>query len=181
LQNYIKQEKIKLLIPAVKSGDRKAIKEFYDLIGPLMNGVCRRYLGNTLEAEDAFIESITKAIDKITNLKDNGDSVIGWCRKIAINHSLDVLRKNRNDLFCSEPIDSFDKPSEIPDIQTNLNVKDMLKLIDKLPSGYKTVFNMYVIDGYTHKEISKSLGIKESTSRTQLKKARGVLYNKLIH
>ncbi len=135
--------------------------------------VCLRYARHEMEAEDILQDSFIKIFDNISKFEFKG-SFEGWIRRIVINTALKHYSKKS---FKQEQIgvDAHpDFPLE-PDAYAHLNEEELLNLIAKLPDGYKVVFNLYAIEGYSHKEISDMLGIQESTSRSQLVKARKML------
>lgn len=157
-------EEIKLL----QQNDRKAQKDFYDRLSPAMFGVCRRYLQNEQDAEDVMINGFFKAFTKIKQF--SGQSKIdGWLRKIMVNECLMFLRKYNMNL--SVELSEELAPS-ISDTDRNIHEEDILKLLDLLPVGYRTVFNLFAIEGFSHKEIAEKLQISINTSKSQLIKAR---------
>lgn len=166
------------LTRACIKGDRKAQKELFDLLSPKMFSVCLRYAGEREQAVDLLQEGFITLFEKLDTYKGDG-SFEGWARKIFVNTSLMWLRR-KDALRMSEDLDnarglSTDIPSQMEDI----GYKDLMALITALPPGFRTVFNMYVIEGYSHKEIAEELGITETTSRTQLSRARLWLQEKI--
>lgn len=156
------------IIAGCRQGDRKAQKALYDRYAPKMMGVVRRYVSRVDEAEDVLIEGLFKAMDKIDSFKDNG-SFEGWIRRIVVNESLMFLRKNHalkqaSELENVNPL-HFSMNAKVSD---QLAAQDILKLLDQLPTGYRTVFNLYVIEGYKHREIAELLGVSINTSKSQL-------------
>lgn len=142
-----------------------------------MLGVCRQYLKNTDLAEEVMLSGFMKMFTHLKDFKDEG-SFEGWIRRIMVNESISQLRKDKNLKFVSdEAIENTTKYSTT--IETELEEAEIQKVIDTLPEGYKTVFVLYVVEGYKHSEISELLQISESTSKTQLFKARKMLQNKL--
>jgi RNA polymerase sigma-70 factor (ECF subfamily) len=145
-----------------------AQKALYDRYSPRMLGVVRRYVSRSDEAEDVLIEGFFKAMDKIDSFKDAG-SFEGWIRRIMVNESLMHLRKNHalkraSDLDQISPL-LFSRPEQVND---KLAANDILALLEQLPTGYRTVFNLYVIEGYKHREIAELLGVSINTSKSQL-------------
>ena len=131
-----------------------------------------------MEAEDALLTAFTKILDRIDQYKNEG-SFEGWIRKVMVNESLSYLRKNKS-MYVETDIEAVDKEPNYEKLENQLEAQDLLKLISELPSGYRIVFNMFAIDGYSHKEISEQLGINENTSKSQLSRARSVLQKKLL-
>ena len=145
--------------------DRQAQKALYEKYSPKMFGVCKRYLKNHEDAEDVLVEGLFKAISKIDMFKGDG-SFEGWIRRIVVNEALMHLRKNKNFKMTVE-ISNIEIQSFIT-IQDELEAQDILNLLDKLPTGYRTIFNLYVVEGFKHREIAEHLGISINTSKSQL-------------
>ncbi len=154
------------LIAACKRKDRKAQKLLYERFSPLMLGVCRRYVKDPMEAEDVLVEGFFKVLTKIDMYNAEG-SFEGWIRRILINECLMHLRKN-NQLRHAEEIDPNLHYVEEPTVVDELSAAEILALLDELPPGYRTVFNLYVVEGYKHREIADELGISINTSKSQL-------------
>ncbi len=144
-----------------------------------MMGICLRYASLKDEADDMLQNGFIKVFEKIETYRAEG-SLEGWIRKIIVNEALTYLRKNKK-LKMNVDIDNlaYDIPSNNP-IGEQLNEKELLKMIQRLPIGFRTIFNMYAIEGYSHKEIANQLGISEGTSKSQYSRARIHLQNMLI-
>jgi len=140
-----------------------------------MLGVCRQYLKNNDLAEEVMLSGFLKMFTNLNNFKDEG-SFEGWIRRIMVNESISQLRKDKKLNFVSEA-ELENSTDHSTYIETELEEADIQKLIDALPNGYKTVFVLYAVEGYKHSEISELLQISESTSKTQLFKARKMLQN----
>lgn len=165
------------LIKACSKGDHKAFKKIYDQHSGTMYSICLRYMNNQDEAQDALQEGFIKVFKNIGKFKSFG-SFEGWLKRIFINTSIEQIRKRKIHL-------------DVTDINTNeiklthaqetgsMDADKMMLLVQQLPPGYRTVFNMFVVDGYSHKEISEHLGINENTSKSQLFKARKQLQLRL--
>lgn len=166
------------LIAACRQGDNKAQREIYDKYSSLMFSVCRRYIEQIDAAQDVLICGFTKAFQKIDQFKGEG-SFEGWIRRIMVNEALSHLRKNKS-LYLEVEIEKADREPDYGQLSYQLEVEDLQKLIDALPSGYKTVFNLYAIEGYSHKEIAEKLNISENTSKSQLSRARTHLQKLLV-
>lgn len=137
-----------------------------------------RYIGDRVVAEDVLQDGFITLFTRLESYKGDG-SFEGWARKIFVTTALMELRK-KDALKMSEEIDTVrSMKTDIPSQGQNLSYKELMKLIMELPTGFRTVFNMYAVEGYSHKEISDILGISESTSRTQLSRARTWLQNKI--
>lgn len=158
------------LIKGCRRGDRHAQQHLFELYSPRMYGICMRYVKNAMQAEDVLVMAFTKVFERIEQFKGDG-SFEGWIRRITVNEALTALRRSRvmmiqTDLEYAECELCYDTISD------HLEAEDLLRLIEKLPPGYRIVFNMYAIDGYSHKEIAEQLGITENTSKSQLSRAR---------
>lgn len=153
------------LIKRCKSGDPVAQRALYEQSGPLLLGVARRYLPRMEDAEDVFVEGMFKILTKIQTFREEG-SFEGWMKRIIANEALMFLRKRHNFHLVREV--EPDELQEPPAFEHELHAGDVLKILDQLPDGYRTIFNMYVIEGYKHREIADMLGISINTSKSQL-------------
>jgi RNA polymerase sigma-70 factor (ECF subfamily) len=154
------------LIAACKQQDRRAQKALYERYAPVMMGVCRRYVKGEEEAEDVLVEGFYKVLTKIDTYNGEG-SFEGWIRRIMINEALMHLRKNQHFRHLEEINPNLDL-QESPGIVEEIMAGEILELLDQLPPGYRTVFNLYVVEGYKHREIADELGISINTSKSQL-------------
>ena len=160
-----------ILLDACRKGDRKAQKRLFDRLAPKMFPVCIRYMGNRETAEDVLQEGFITLFTRLDSYSGKG-SFEGWARKIFVNTALMQLRKN-DALSGSDDIDAARSlSSDAPSAVENLGYRELMKLIGSLPDGLRTVFNLYVIEGYSHKEIAEALGMEEATSRSKLQRAR---------
>ena len=166
----------KLIAKASKS-DRRAQEELFKQFSPKMLGVCRQYLKNNDLAEEVMLLGFMKIFTHLENFKNEG-SFEGWMRRIMVNESISQLRKDKKLNFVSDS-EIEDSAEHSTTIETALEADEIQKLIDALPDGYKTVFVLYIVEGYKHSEIAELLQISESTSKSQLFKARKMLQNKL--
>ncbi|MCR9290928.1 sigma-70 family RNA polymerase sigma factor [Saprospiraceae bacterium] len=167
------------LIQACKNKNPRAQKLLWEKYSPNMFGVCKRYVKNLEDAEDVLVEGFFKVMTKIDMYSGNG-SFEGWIRRIVVNEALMFLRKKHNFNRTVEINDNLDHKTTVT-IEDELQAQDILNLLSKLPTGYRTVFNLYVIEGYKHREIAEELGISINTSKSQLilaKKRLGILVNK---
>jgi RNA polymerase sigma factor (sigma-70 family) len=166
------------LIILCKRGDEKAQRELYDKFSGKMFRVCYRYLQNQMDAEDALSNGFVKIFQGLNKLEYRGKSATeAWMKKIMINECLMFLRKKKVFSGISEEVENVMESAVIP--VDDLEVEEIYALILKLPDGYRTIFNLYVIEGYNHKEIGAQLGISENTSKSQLHKAR-IMMQKLL-
>ena len=158
------------LIKACSNGDSKAFRKIYEIHSGTMYSICLRYMNNEDEAKDALQEGFIKVFKNISKFKFTG-SFEGWMKRIFVNSSIELIRKRKMHLDVSE-LNSNELPLTAKIETGSLDAEKMMTLVQQLPEGYRTVFNMFIVDGYSHKEISNYLEISESTSKTQLFKAR---------
>lgn len=131
-----------------------------------MWGVVRRYMKDSPAGEDVMVEAFYKVFSKLNTFKHNG-SFEGWIRRIVVNECLMKLRK-RKTLNLNIEVNNLQIAQDSPSAEDNLYESDILQLLSKLPDGYRTVFNLYVIEGFKHREIAEQLGISINTSKSQL-------------
>lgn len=166
------------VIQGLKSEDRKVQQWLYDKYAPILLGICRRYVKVLEDAEDVLIDAFFKIFTNIHQYQGAG-SFEGWMKRIAVNESLMLLRKKHNFRLTVE-ISNIDISTPSKALNT-LQESDVLALLEKLPTGYRTIFNMYVVEGYKHREIAEELGISINTSKSQLilakKRLRSMLSN----
>ena len=160
------------------NNDSKSQGELYRKFAPKMFGICLRYAKNQMEAEDVLQEGFIKVFRYLKDYRNEG-SLEGWIRRTMVNTAINFYKKKVKyqkdvSLDQTEPINN-EEESAID----KLSAKELLELIHGLPDGYRMVFNLNVIEGYTHKEIGGMLNISENTSKSQLSRARGVLQEKL--
>lgn len=160
-------------IRACRQGDQVAQRKLYERYASRMMGVCIRYLGNTFEAEDVLISGFMRVFEKVSQFKGEG-SFEGWIRKIMVNEALSHLRRNKH-MYLETDLDKADYEPDFQNLSNHLETEDLLLMIEQLPPGYKIVFNLYAIEGYSHKEIAEILHISEGTSKSQLCRARALL------
>lgn len=166
------------IIEGCRKGDRRAQKELYDSLAPKMYAVCLRYMGDSESAKDILQDGFVTLFTKIDSYSAEG-SFEGWARKIFVNTALMSLRKH-NVLRDSEDVEAaWNISSEDVSPLESISQRELLELVSQLPPGFRTVFNMYIVEGYSHKEIAEILGVSEATSRSQLQRARAVLQGKI--
>ena len=143
-----------------------------------MFAVCLRYMGSTMEAEEVLQESFIKVFEKLKQWKGEGP-LGGWIRTIVVNTALTRLKNNKK-FRLDKNIDEAVALSDNGEDQLEaLQAADLMKLIAQMPDGYKTVFNLFVVEGYGHKEIAEVMGISESTSKTQFLKGKNWLVKRI--
>jgi len=153
------------IIEGCRNSDAKCQRQLYDRYAPLFLSMAIRYTKQYEEAEDVMIHAFYKIFDKIDSFRGNG-SFEGWMKRIVVNEALMHIRK-KNNLHLAVEITEVDKPST-ENVVDELQYDDLLSLLDKLPIGYRTIFNLYVIEGYKHREIAELLKISINTSKSQL-------------
>ena len=154
------------LIERCRCNDRLAQKALYERFSSKMFGVCRRYVKTVENTEEVLMLAFCKVFKKIDTYSGNG-SFEGWIRRVMVNESLMFLRKNYR---FNEHVDITELPVKAVavSVEDELAAKDILNLLEQLPTGYRTVFNLYVIEGFKHREIAEQLGISINTSKSQL-------------
>jgi RNA polymerase sigma factor (sigma-70 family) len=168
------------LIRACIREDAASQKEVFSRFGSRMLGVCHRYARTAADAEDILQDAFIKVFDKIHQFKFEG-SFEGWIRRIVVNTALKkyTLTRYEKELNGIENISKYER-AEDPSAYGHLSQKDLLALINRLPDGYRVIFNLHAIEGYQHEEIAEMLGIQPGTSRSQLVKARNMLQKQII-
>lgn len=161
------------LIDGCIRGDRQMQRALYDRFASKMYGVCLRYTGNTNDADDVLQEGFIKVYNNLHKFRREG-SFEGWVRRIFINTCIEHFRKKVKSYNISEVHENTVEDDDITALDT-LAAKDLVNIINELSPGYKTVFNLYVVEGYSHKEIAEILDISEGTSKSQLARAKGAL------
>ena len=169
------QELIKRCLNKDRHAQEFLFNQFYDNL----YRIALRYLSDHHNAEDAVVTAFTKVYKNLSKFKFNGQGSLGrWVRTILINESIRILKKQRLLQFEAD-MHLIDREQSEPTGLQQLEASDIIRLIEQLPAGYRTVFNLFIVEGYSHKEIADMLGISENTSKTQLKKARGQLITKI--
>ena len=166
------------LIKQCKKGDRKAQKYLYDKYAPSMFALCQRYMTTTEEAEDALITGFTLIFSKLDTYKKEG-SFEGWMKRIMVNNAISCLRTNEKYKNLEDEQYLENMGSETPSPQQRLEAHEIVKKIQSLPIGYRTVFNLVVVEGYTYEETAKMMNINIGTVRSQLNRARKELQKQL--
>jgi len=161
------------LIAALKRGESRAHKVVYERFAGKMLAVCARYCANRSDAEEVMLDGFMRVFEKVDQFREDG-SFEGWIRRIMVTESLMFLRKTKQ--WRQEiPIDDTTVEPNYDWADTAVNENDLLRIVNQLPDGYRTIFNLYAIEGYAHAEIAEMLGISEGTSKSQLSRARMIL------
>jgi RNA polymerase sigma factor (sigma-70 family) len=171
------------IIEGCVAGKRSAQSDLYHKYSGVMLSICLRYAQNRDEAEDILQEAFLKIFQNISSYRKEG-SFEGWMKRVIINHALNYYRKNRKMPFL-EDIESINETDIMDNDEQSgshapVSAEKLIALIQLLPPGYRMVFNLYVFEEFSHKEISEALNISENTSKTQLLKARRMLRKKLF-
>lgn len=166
----------KKLIKKSAAGNQVAQKYLYDKYAPKMLGVCRQYIKDLHFAEDAMIKGFLKVFKNLNSFRFEG-SFEGWIRKIMVRESISHLRKRQFVVYDDSIYTTAELKSE--PINSELDVAHIQNLIDELPEGYRAVFILFAVEGYSHAEIASLLEMSEGTSRSQLFKSRKILKEKL--
>ena len=165
------------IIQQCLDGNRKAQRALFDHFAPKMLFLCRRYAVDDSEAEDMVQEGFIRLYTHLDKFRNTG-AFEGWVRRIFINSAIKFYHRNRNHSGLKD-LDGVHNASDDSDALQTLSEKELLGLLTELPDGYRVVFNLYAIEGFSHAEIAEMLHIQESTSRSQLVKARKLLQVKV--
>ncbi|MBL7703231.1 MAG: RNA polymerase sigma factor [Ferruginibacter sp.] len=159
-------------------GDEKAFRAVYDLLSGKMYSLCLRYAGNRNDADDLFQEGIIKVYRFLSGYKGIG-SFEGWARRIFVNVCLDYLKDKQKLIYTELNENIVITSTELSGIK-RLTQADLLKIIQQLPNGYRTIVNLYLVEEYNHREIAEILGISEGTSKSQLARAKLILQKSIL-
>lgn len=174
------------VIKGCLKNDRACQKELYDFYYSKMLGVCSRYAKDSDEAQDVLHEAFLKVFVNLKNFNGTG-SFEGWIRRIMVNTSIDYLRKSKSNYMIVSTVFAEDKTEDVVDemedeeLAMHIDKEEILKAVKALTPAYRSVFNLYVIENYSHKEIAEMLEISEGTSKSNLSKAKFNLRKNLIH
>lgn len=157
------------ILQACRKQNREAQRKLYEAMAPKLYLVCKRYLKKEEEIEEVMADAFFTIFTKLNQLKENY-AFEAWARKIAVNNCLLQLKKNLNFNLYLEDINYKSQP--LTEEVTDLEEADLLNLLNYIPEGCKAIFNLFVIEGYSHKEIAAQLGISEGTSKSQLNAAK---------
>ncbi|MGB5648132.1 MAG: sigma-70 family RNA polymerase sigma factor [Muriicola sp.] len=163
------------LIQHCKKGDRKAQEQLYRKYASVLFGLCLKYSRNKTEAEDNLHDSFLTIFDKIEQFKFKG-SFEGWIKRITVNT---VLQKYRKEQYLNLVTDNLEEEQDVDYEYPDIQLSTLLQYVQELPAKYRLTFNLYVLDGYTHKQISELLGTSQGTSKSNLSRAKKILQEKL--
>lgn len=171
----------KYIIKGCLKGDRKCQKMLYEKYASKMFSVCLRYSASYYEAQDVMQDAFIKVFENLESFREEG-SFEGWIRRIMVNTALNHIKKNAKDRLIKD-IENINETEiddgEVAKRTVNYSNNELVGIVQKLPTGYKTVFNLYVFEKFKHKEIAEMLDISENTSKSQLSKARVYLQKEL--
>ena len=167
------------LVKRCKAGERKAQELLYKQYAAKMLGVCMRYATDRMEAEDMLQNGYVRVFQKIKDYRGDGPFE-GWMRRIMVHSSIEYYRKHHKMMQMVDMDEIAAEQSVNPSVLATLDAKDLMALIQQLAPGYRIVFNLYAIEGYSHREIAKIVGISEGASKSQLCRARIILKDKIV-
>lgn len=162
---------IEQIIDGCRRGDLEARRELYERYGDTMFGVVRRYIRDSSTAEDLLHDGFVTLFTRIGDYRGEG-SFEGWCRRIFVNTVLSYLRK-KSPLTSADQIESVASVRQVqPDAIAQMSAAEIIKCVEKLPTGFRTIFNLHAVEGYSYSEIAQMLGVSEATTRSQYLRAR---------
>jgi RNA polymerase sigma factor (sigma-70 family) len=167
------------LVKRCRAGERKSQEMLYKQFASKMLGVCLRYATDRMEAEDMLQNGFIRVFEKINDFRGEG-SFEGWMRRIMVNCSIEHYRRNSKMMQLVDLEEASAEVSGNPLATAKLEAKDLILLIQRLSPGYRIVFNLYAIEGYSHKEIAAIVGITEGASKSQLSRARSILREQVL-
>lgn len=165
------------IINACKKNDRTAQEHLYNLFASRFYGICLRYGSDQLEAEDMLQEGFVKLFRKIDKYNSTG-SFPAWASRLITNNCIDMLRKKPSFYNLTDEKSAMIEANSV-DALDDLFLEDLVQLIQELPNGYRTIFNLFIVEGFSHKEIAEKLAISEGTSKSQLNRAKKLLQSKI--
>lgn len=171
------RDSIHYLLAPCKRGERRAQETLYASLSPRLYGLCMRYAKDDVDAQEILQMGFIKVFKSIDSFRGEG-SFEGWIRRIMVNVAIEHYHKEKKNQVLVE-LDAVQELAGASFEMDGLETQDLLKMIRKLPEGFRMVFNMYAIEGYSHKEIAEILNISEGTSKSQLSRARGWLKEKI--
>ncbi|MAX70241.1 MAG: RNA polymerase subunit sigma-24 [Flavobacteriaceae bacterium] len=173
--------KLNPLIQKCIENDREAQRELYQLLSPVLYGICLKYMKNKTEADDVFQDAFITLFQKINQYQFKG-SFEGWAKRIFVNEALEVLRKKQRRLHVAVDTefqieDTHEKSNE--NRKFSISQNELLEHIQQLPDNYRMIFNLFVFEGFSHKAIAEKLNMAEGTSKSLLSRAKSLLRSKI--
>ena len=169
----------RFLIQQIRNGDAKARRRLYDRHESYWFRLCLRYANNRSEAQDIFQEGVVKVFRVLDKYRLDSNAFKSWSNKVIINEALKYLKRHQWQQVFEQTEDGNERYSENENALDKMSAKELIQLIQQLPTGYRVVFNLHEIEGYTHAEIAALLGIAAGTSKSQLSKAKKMLRQQL--
>lgn len=167
------------LLRACQNNDHRAQTALYERFKGRLMGLCRRYARSRMEAEDMFQEGFTRIFQQLHTL-EQPDKLLPWMKRVMVNTAINMYHKNQKQQVETDYEQAWEHSSQDHvDVLARVATEELLALVEELPDGYRLVFNLYVIDGYSHPEIGEMLNISEGTSKSQFSRAKVVLQRKL--
>jgi RNA polymerase sigma factor (sigma-70 family) len=167
------------IVEGCLSGNAQMMKVLYDTYSGRMMSLCLRYAGSRDEAKDILQDGFIKVFEKLSQFSGQG-ALSGWISTIMVNTALIHIRKMKREGIVEDIDDAFYLSNDDHSVLDKMGADELMKLIVAMPPGYRTVFNMFAIEGYSHREIAEELQITESTSKTQFKKAKAYLKKEIL-
>ncbi|MDD4922420.1 MAG: sigma-70 family RNA polymerase sigma factor [Bacteroidales bacterium] len=168
----------KQLIADCQQGDSHAQRRLYELYSGKMMGVCLRYCKDKETAKDLLHDGFLKVYTHLDGFEGKG-SFEGWMRRIMVNTALEYIRKKSDEGYCLDIEEAFTLTSQDYGVLEKMQAEELVKIIQKLPHTYRTTFNLFVVEGYSHKEIAEAMNITESSSRVYLTRAKQLIQQML--
>ena len=173
------------IIKGCQRNDRSSQKQLYELYYSKILGVCLRYSKTLEEAKEILHEGFLKAFAGIKNFNPHA-SFEEWIKRIIVTTAIEHLRKNKHNYLIVSTVNAYEKPTAVEEVVAdeaflNINKEDLLRAVQELTPAYRSVFNLFLIDGFSHKEIAEILDVSEETSKSNLSKAKFNLKKNLMH
>ena len=170
---------VEQLVERIRQKDQRAMSQLYQMYIEELSSVCYRYVPSESDAKDVLQNSFVKIFTSVPTIDYRDEpSFRGWMKKVVVNEALTFLKEKKKLQFMAQEIDNLDIPNDEPSTE-RITADELHQLISELPDGYRTVMNLYVFEGYSHKKIAESLGFTPSTSASQLYFAKRLLSKKV--
>lgn len=170
---------VEQLVERIRQKDQRAMSQLYQMYIEELSSVCYRYVPSESDAKDVLQNSFVKIFTSVPTIDYRDEpSFRGWMKKVVVNEALTFLKEKKKLQFMAQEIDNLDVPDDEPSTE-RITADELHQLISELPDGYRTVMNLYVFEGYSHKKIAESLGFTPSTSASQLYFAKRLLSKKV--
>lgn len=170
---------VEQLVERIRQKDQRAMSQLYQMYIEELSSVCYRYVPSESDAKDVLQNSFVKIFTSVPTIDYRDEpSFRGWMKKVVVNEALTFLKEKKKLQFMAQEIDNLDIPDDEPSTE-RITADELHQLISELPDGYRTVMNLYVFEGYSHKKIAESLGFTPSTSASQLYFAKRLLSKKV--